>query len=49
MVTLVTPWFVKNAFAAMSVTGRPLIVPGMTTDLGGPTYPVMVIAPLLVE
>jgi hypothetical protein len=49
MITLVKLEQLMNAESAMLVTGRPLVVLGMITAPPEPVYPVMVIAPLLVE
>ena len=48
IVTLVKGW-PTNALSPMVVTGRPVIVAGMTTAPPGPWYPVIVIVPLLAE
>jgi hypothetical protein len=49
IVTLVRLMSSMNALSPMAVTGRPVIVSGMTTTPPGPVYPVIVIAPLVTE
>jgi hypothetical protein len=47
IVTLVRLMLALNARSPMAVTGRRVIVSGMTTTLPNPTYPVVVTVPFL--